>query len=155
MFRCHSDVPAVPAGTATLWQRCHNIVVDVVTTLWHGRKWELWRLWSPTLWQRRCLTLIQRCHNIKELVSRPFYYGQFWFLSRHRNVRELQKYLSIESSLWQARRTLAHSWLWWLLWLLVCEQDKVARLGAKVAIKGLGRGKKHLQQNIIDLFPDI
>ena len=36
-----------------------------------------------------------------------------------------------------------------------CEQDKVARLGAKVAMKGLGRGKKRLQHNIVDLFPDI
>ena len=27
-----------PAGTVTLPQRCHNVAVDVVTTLWHGRK---------------------------------------------------------------------------------------------------------------------
>ena len=37
----------------------------------------------------------------------------------------------------------------------MCEQDKVARLGAKVTMKGLGRGKKRLQYNIVDLFPDI
>ena len=82
-------------------------------------------------------TLLQHRHNINQLVSRPFYYGLFWFFSRHRNVRELQKYLSI----WQARRTLVKSWL---CLLLVCEQDKVARLSAKVAMKGLGRGKKRL-----------
>ena len=38
---------------------------------------------------------------------------------------------------------------------LVREQDKVARLIAKIAMKGLGRGKKLLQRNIFDLFPDI
>ena len=38
---------------------------------------------------------------------------------------------------------------------LVREQDKVARLIVKVAMKGLGRGKKLLQRNIFDLFPDI
>ena len=38
---------------------------------------------------------------------------------------------------------------------LVREQDKVARLIAKVAMKGLGRGKELLQRNIFDLFPDI
>ena len=96
--------------------------------------------------------LLQRHQNIKHLVSRPFYYGKFWFISRHRKVRELQKYLSIESSLWEARRTLVNPWL---CLLLVCEQDKVARLGAKVAMKGLGRGKKCLQHSIVDLFPDI
>ena len=31
----------------------------------------------------------------------------------------------------------------------------MARLGAKVAMKGLGRGKKRLQYSIVDLFPDI
>ena len=65
--------------------------------------------------------LAQRHDNIKQLVSRPFNYRQFWFLSRHRNVRELPKYLSIESSLWQATRTLVNSWL---PLLLVCEKDK-------------------------------
>ena len=96
--------------------------------------------------------LLQRRHNIKHLVSRPFYNRQFWFLSHHRIVRELQKYLSIESSLWQARPTLVNSWL---CLFLVCKQDKVARLGAKVAMKGLDREKKHLQHNIVNLFPDI
>ena len=133
-----------PAGTATLWQCCHSVVLDVVTTLWHGWKWKLWRHRSPALWQ--C------CHNIKHLVSRPFYYGQFSFLSCHRKVRELQKYLSTESSLWQARRTVVNSWL---CLLLVCEQGKVARLGAKVAMKGLGRGKKRLQHNFSNLFLNI
>ena len=55
---------ANPASTATLWQRCHNVVVDVVTTLWHGRKWELYRRQFPTLWQRRSPTLSRRCLNV-------------------------------------------------------------------------------------------
>ena len=55
-------------------------------------------------------------------------------------------------SLWQARLTLVNSWL---CLLLVCEQDIVAKLGDKVAMKGLGRGKKRLQHNIVDLFSDI
>ena len=67
-------------------------------------------------------------------------------------MRELQKYWSIESSLWQARRTIVNSWL---CQLVVCEQDKVARMGAKVVMKRLGRGKKRPQHNIVDLFPDI
>ena len=104
----------------------------------------------------RCLdvtiTLPQRRHNIKHLVSRSFYYKQSWFLSRHRNVRELQKYLNIESSHWKVKCSLVNSWL---CLLLVCEQDKVARVGAKITMKKLGRGKKRLQHNIVDLFPDI
>ena len=97
-------------------------------------------------------TLSQRHHNIKHLVSRPFYYRQSWFLSCHQNVRELQKYLSSKSSLWQARHILINSWLYLLL---ECEQDKVARIDGKETMQGLGRGKKHIQHNIVDLFPDI
>ena len=97
-------------------------------------------------------TFLQRRHNIKHLISKPFYYGQFWFLSCHRNVRELQKYLRTESSVWQARRTLVNSWL---CLHLIWEQNKVARLCTKVAMKGFGRGKNILQHNIVDLFPDI
>ena len=67
-------------------------------------------------------------------------------------MREFQKFLSIDSSFWQARRTLVNSWLYLLL---ECEQDKVARLGAKVVMKTLGRGRKLPQHNIVDLFPDI
>ena len=57
----------------------------------------------------------------------------------------------------KARRTLFKLWL---CPLLVYQQDKVATskgsvLHAKVAMKGLGRGKKRLQHNIVDLFPDI
>ena len=37
---------------------------DVVTTLWHGRKWELYRRQFPTLWQRRSPTLSRRCLNV-------------------------------------------------------------------------------------------
>ena len=53
-----------PAGTATLWQRCDIVVVDVVTTFWQCQKCELWRRQFPTLWQRRCTTLPRRCHNV-------------------------------------------------------------------------------------------
>ena len=49
--------------TATLWKRCENVVVDVVTT-WHGRKWELCRRQFPTLWQRRSPALSRGCHNV-------------------------------------------------------------------------------------------
>ena len=63
---------------------------------------------------------------------------------------ELQKYLSIESSLWQARRTLVNSWL---CLLLVLEQDKVARLGAKVTMKVIGQRKQ--TSSAQQLFPDI
>ena len=112
----------------------------------------MWPCQSPTLWQRLCPNMSRRCHNIKHLVSRPFHYGQFWFLCHHRNVRGLHKYLSIESGLWQARRTRANPWH---CLLLMCKQYKVVKLDAKVAMKGLGRGKKHLQHNIVDLFPDF
>ena len=54
-----SERLSTQASTATLWQRCHNVVVDVVTTLWHGRKWELYRR------QDVASTLLQRRHNIK------------------------------------------------------------------------------------------
>ena len=97
-------------------------------------------------------TLLQCRYNIKHLVSRPFYYRQFRFLFSHRNVRKLPKYLSIESSLWQARRSLVISCL---CLLLVCDQDKVVKLGAKAAMKGLGREKKCLHHNTVDLFLDI
>ena len=53
-----------PAGTATLWQRCHNVVADVVTTLWHGWKWELCPRRFSTLWQRHFPTLSRRYNNV-------------------------------------------------------------------------------------------
>ena len=44
---------------------CHNVVVDVATTFWHGRvKWKLCKLQFPTLWQRRCPTLSRRSHDV-------------------------------------------------------------------------------------------
>ena len=57
----------------------------------------------------------------------------------------------------KSRRTLVKSWL---CLLLLCELDKVASkkgsvLHSNVPMKGLGRRKKPLQQNIVDLFPDI
>ena len=65
LYHWHAS-PAINygAGTATLWQRCDNVVVDAVTTLWQGRKWELWRRQFLTLWQRCCTTLPRRCHNV-------------------------------------------------------------------------------------------
>ena len=144
-------------------RRCHNVIITSWLTLSQRcgtfenescsdvglRRCDNIAVWCS---QDVATTLLQRRHNIKHLVSRPFHYGQFGFLFRHRNVRELQKYLNIEFSLWRARRTLVNSWI---CLLLVCEQDKVARLGAKVAMKRLGRGKKRLQRNIVDLSPDI
>ena len=54
----HNDVVTM------LWQPGpDNVVVDVVTTLWQCRKWELWRRQFPALWQRRYTTLPQRCFN--------------------------------------------------------------------------------------------
>ena len=89
-----------PAGIATLWQHCHNVVVGVVTTLWHGQKWELCRHRFPTWWQRHSPTLSRRYNNVAatspqhmQWISGPFYYRLFWFLSLHRNVRVLQKCL--------------------------------------------------------------
>ena len=57
----------------------------------------------------------------------------------------------------KAIHTLAKSWL---CPLLVSEQDKATRkkgsvLHSKVATKGLGRRKKHLQHNIVNLISDI
>ena len=48
----------------------------------------------------------------------------------------------------------------WLCPRLACEQNKAASqkgsvLHTKVAIEGLGRGKKRLQHNIVDLCPGI
>ena len=71
MSRYYSIV--FPAGTATLWQRCHNVAVDVVTTLWQGRKWELyWWRQFPTLWQRRPPTLPRCCYNVATTWSIGF-----------------------------------------------------------------------------------
>ena len=43
-------------------RRCDNH--DVVTKLWQGQKWELWRRQFPALWQRRCTKLPRRCYNV-------------------------------------------------------------------------------------------
>ena len=40
--------------------RCDN----VVTTLWHGRKWKLYRRQFPTLWQNRPPMFPQCCYNV-------------------------------------------------------------------------------------------
>ena len=55
-----------------LWQCCHKVVVDVVTTLWHDRKWELCRRQFPTLWQRHSPTLTKRYHNVATRLSIGF-----------------------------------------------------------------------------------
>ena len=41
------------------------------------------------------------------------------------------------------------------LYFLRVKVSKRLVLHSKVAVKGLGREKKRLQQNIVDLFPDI
>ena len=80
-------------------QRFHNVVTTSWLTL--SQHWGMVENEScDNVMSDVATTLLQRYNNIKHLVSRPFYYRQFWFLSHHRNVRELQKYLSIESSLW-------------------------------------------------------
>ena len=130
-----------------LWWLYHNVVARSRREISNDVKIALSRVVK---------TLPQRCYNVATTLS-------IWFLdhfitdnsdlfSQLRNMRKLQKYLSIEYSLWQARRTLVNSWL---CLLLVCEQDRVAKLGAVVAMKGLVRGKKRLQHNIVDLFPNI
>ena len=74
--------------------RCVNVVVDIVTTLRHGREWvaptSIYNVVTTSL-SRVAKTLPQsyykRCHNIKHWISRPFYYALSWFLTRHWNVR--------------------------------------------------------------------
>ena len=63
-FKWKCDCRSDPAGTVTLSQRCRNVVIDVVTTSWHGRKWELCRRRFSTLWQRRSPTLSRSSHNV-------------------------------------------------------------------------------------------
>ena len=68
-----SERLSTPAGTATLWQRCHNVVVDVVTTSkmveTESSKMRVENesctdCQFPTLWQRRSPTLSRRCLNV-------------------------------------------------------------------------------------------
>ena len=65
----------IPAGTATLSQRCHNVVVDVVTTLWHGRKWvvptSVYDVVTTSL-SDVIKTLPQRCCNVATTFSIGF-----------------------------------------------------------------------------------
>ena len=67
-------------------RRCDN----VATT-----SWLMLRQRCSTVENESCgdvaTTLLQRHLNIKHWSYKQFYYGQFWFLSRYRNVRELQK----------------------------------------------------------------
>ena len=147
-----------PAGTAALWQRCHNVVVNVVTMLWHENEScgdvGLRRCENPAFWrcQDVAKTLLQRRHNIKHLVSRPFYYGQLGFFPAFETWKNYKSTWVLNPVFGKREPTLINSWL---CLLLVCEQDKVATLGAKVAMKGLGTGKKCPQYNIVDLFPYI
>ena len=76
-----------PAVTATLWQLCDNavidVLIDVVTMVWQGRKWELWRRQFPTLWQRRlgqdvATTLVQRRYDINQWLCRCFLITDNW-----------------------------------------------------------------------------
>ena len=79
-----------PAGTATLLtlsQRYCTVENESCADV------SFWRCDNVAV--RRCqyidTTLLQRRRNIKYWISRSFYYVLFWFLSRHRNLRELQK----------------------------------------------------------------
>ena len=47
---------------------CENVVAGIVTTLWHGRKGELWWRQFLMLWQRWYTTLLNRCRNVATLV---------------------------------------------------------------------------------------
>ena len=67
-----------PAGTATLWQRCH-VVVNVVT-LWHGRKWVVPTSVSDvvtTSLSNVVKTLPQRCYNVATTLSTGLVLGHF------------------------------------------------------------------------------
>ena len=105
--------------------------------IWCNKDQKFWRKWSRSEMKvvatsisdtvtmslsNVVKTLLQHHDNIKHWVSRSFYYGQFWFPSCHQ--RELQKYLSNESSLWQARCTLVNLWL---CPLLMCKLDQVVQ----------------------------
>ena len=74
-------------------RRCDNIV----TTLWHGRKWELRRRRSPTLWQHRCPTLSRRCHSVATTLNNCFI-GHFitdnsdFFPSKREKVTKVLEY---------------------------------------------------------------
>ena len=74
-------------------RRCDKIV----TTLWHGRKWELRRRRSPTLWQRRCSTLSRRCHSVATTLNNCFL-GHFitdnsdFFPSKREKVTKVLEY---------------------------------------------------------------
>ena len=68
-----SERLSTPAGTATLWQRCHNVVVDVVTTSkmvenesskMRVENESCTDCQFPTLWQRRSPTLSRRYLNV-------------------------------------------------------------------------------------------
>ena len=71
----------------TLSQRCGTVKNESCTDVSFRR--------CDNVALQRCqdvaTTLLQRRHSIKHWISRSFYYGLFWFLSRHRNMRELQK----------------------------------------------------------------
>ena len=139
----HSDV--VTTLSQRRGWRCHNVVArskmrvvatsvsDVVTTLL-----------SDVV-----KTLPQRCYNVATTLS-------IWFLG-HFITDNSDFFPAIETwesykSTWVLNLVFGNSWL---CLLLVCEQDKVARLGAKAAMKGRGRGKKCLQHNTVNLFLDI
>ena len=77
----------IPAGTATLSQRCHNVVVDVVTTLSQGRCWRCHNVVArlkmrivptsvsdvvTTSLSNVVKTLTQRCYNVATRLSTGF-----------------------------------------------------------------------------------
>ena len=85
--RAISDLLSFPAGTATLSQRCHNVVVDVVTTLSQGRCWRCHNVVArlkmrivptsvsdvvTTSLSNVVKTLTQRCYNVATRLSTGF-----------------------------------------------------------------------------------
>ena len=89
------------SATRIFFRRWHKVLKSVGHPDWQPS-------WHDgvvtTLWQRRGW----RCHNVVVWSKMRFVttsVSDIVTTSDYRNVRELQKYLSIEFSLWQARRT--------------------------------------------------
>ena len=92
--------------------RCHNVVVDIVTTLSHGRKWvaptSVYVVTTSLSEVAKTLpqSYYKRCYNIKHWISRPFYYALSWFLTRHWNVRVTKVLSGIKHTSCLSKRTL-------------------------------------------------
>ena len=62
-----SERKMFPSWHSELWQRCHNVIVDVVTTLWHDQKWV-----APTSVSKVMTTslsdIVKSCHNVATML---------------------------------------------------------------------------------------